>query len=80
MIKNPKSSLLQRLAQALGVSADYLLREDDAPVCFDEILQHDMVGQAVFRGYEVLTEEGRQQVRSFVHWLMEEEKRKQEQH
>lgn len=79
MIKNPKSSLLQRLAHALDVSADYLLREDDEAVCFDEILRHDLVGQTVFRGYEVLTSEGREQVKSFVHWLMEEEKKKQEQ-
>lgn len=79
MIRNPKASLLQRLAQALDVSADYLLRADDEAICIDEILWHDPVGQTVFRGYEALTSEGREQVRSFVHWLMEQEKKKQEQ-
>jgi len=79
LIRNPKASVLQRLATALGVSADYLLREEDDEVSFDEILRHDQVGQAVFRGYERLTAQGREQVRSFVNWLTEEERTKREQ-
>lgn len=77
LILNPKASLLRRLARALEVSADYLLREEEEQtVSFDEILRHDPVGQAVFRGYEHLTAQGREQVRSFVDWLTEEEKKR----
>lgn len=77
LILNPKASVLQRLARGLGVSADYLLREEEEPtVSFDEILQRDPLGQAVFRGYEGLTSQGREQVRSFVTWLTEEERKR----
>lgn len=79
LIRNPKSAVLQRLAQALEVTADYLLREEEQAVSFDEMLRHDPLGQAVFRGYEQLTLQGREQVRSFVDWLTEREKGKREQ-
>lgn len=78
IIRNPKSSVVQRLAETLGVSADYLLRDDEQAVNFDEILRHDPVGQAIFRGYEDLTARGRGQVRSFVEWLRDQEKKKAE--
>ena len=51
--------------------------EDKSRVSFEEILEHDPVGQAVFRNYEALTPQGKEQVMSFVSWLMEEEKRRQ---
>ena len=80
LIQNPKADVLRRLAAALEVYADYLLREDDEQTAsFDEVLRHDPVGQAVFRGYEQLTADGREQVRSFVGWLTEQEKKKPEQ-
>lgn len=63
------------LPEALEVSADYLLGEEEG-VSFDELLRHDQVGQAIFRSYEELTPQGREQVRSFVSWLIEEEKRR----
>ena len=49
LILNPKTSLLRKLAEALEVSMDYLITEDETP-SFDEILRHDEVGQAVFFG------------------------------
>ena len=76
-IRNPKTSLLRKLAAALEVSMDYLVTEDESP-SFDEILRHDPVGQAVFRGYESLTDQGKEQLKSFVQWLTEEEKKKGE--
>jgi transcriptional regulator with XRE-family HTH domain len=75
LILNPKSGLLQRLAVALEVSMEDLLREEDGE-SFDAILRHDQVGQAVLRGYESLSDQGKQQLRSFVQWLTEEEKKK----
>ena len=75
LILNPKTSLLKKLAAALEVSMDYLSDEDKA-ASFDEVLGHDEVGQAVFRGYEKLTDQGKEQLKSFVEWLNEEEKKK----
>lgn len=75
LILNPKSSLLRKLAEALEVSMDYLVSEEEG-ISFDEILRHDPLGQAVFRGYESLTEQGKEQLRSFVQWLSDEEKKK----
>lgn len=77
LIQNPKTNVLQRLASALNVSTDYLLREEGEDVSFDEILRHDPVGQAIFRNYETLSARGREQARSLVGWLVEEEKKGQ---
>lgn len=78
IILQPKAGILQRLAQALEVSTDYLLGEETAS-SFDELLRHDPLGQAIFRNYEALDPQAREQVRSFVNWLMEEKKKKEEQ-
>ncbi len=75
LILNPKTSLLRKLAEALEVSMEYLLTENESP-SFDEMLRHDEVGQAVFRGYETLNDQGREQLKSFVEWLNEEAKKK----
>ena len=77
IILNPKTSLLKKLATALEVSMDYLMTKENDP-SYDEILRHDEVGQAVFRGYENLTDQGKEQLKSFVQWLTEEEKKKAE--
>ncbi|MFH1491167.1 MAG: helix-turn-helix transcriptional regulator [Pseudomonadota bacterium] len=78
IIAEPRTRILQQLAEALGVSTDYLLREEDT-MSFDELLRNDELGQAVFRGYEALNAQNREQVESFVRWLMEEEKKRPEQ-
>ena len=54
---------------------EYLLTENES-TSFDEILRHDEVGQAVFRGYETLNDQGKEQLKSFVEWLNEEAKKK----
>ena len=77
LILNPKTSLLRKLAEALGVTMDYLLREEENP-SFDEVLRDDKLGQAIFRGYEVLDDQGREQLKSFTDWLNEEAKKKRE--
>lgn len=77
LILNPKTSLLRKLAEALGVTMDYLLREEEKP-SFDEVLRDDEVGQAIFRGYEELDEQGRDQLKSFTDWLNEQRKKKSE--
>ena len=76
-ILNPKTGLLRKLAEALGVTMDYLLREEEKP-SFDEVLRDDEVGQAIFRGYEELDDQGRDQLKSFTDWLNEEAKKKRE--
>lgn len=75
VITQPKTGILQQLAEALGVSTDYLLREEDESVSFDEMLRDDEMGQAIFRGYESLSAQGREQVSSFVNWLTDQEKK-----
>jgi len=76
LIRNPKTNVLQRLARGLEVSVDYLLREEGEPeTSFDEILRRDLVGQAIFRNYETLKARRREQLRSFVDWLVEEQKK-----
>ncbi len=75
LILNPKTSLLRKLSTALEVTMEYLLTEEDKP-SFDELLRHDALGQAVFRGYESLTDQGKEQLKSFVQWLTDEEKKK----
>jgi transcriptional regulator with XRE-family HTH domain len=77
LILNPKTSLLRKLAEALGVTMDYLLREEEKP-SFDEILREDEVGQAIFRGYEELDDQGRGQLKSFTDWLNEQSKKKRD--
>ncbi len=77
LILNPKTSLLRKLAEALEVSMEYLLTEDESR-SFDEILRHDEVGQAIFRGYEELDDQGRDQLKSFTDWLNEQRKKKSE--
>ena len=78
LILNPKTSLLRKIAEALEVSMEYLLTEEDKP-SFDEVLRADPLGQAVFRGYEKLNDQSREQLKSFVEWLNEEAKKKGEQ-
>jgi transcriptional regulator with XRE-family HTH domain len=77
LILNPKTSLLRKLAEALGVTMDYLIREEEKP-SFDEVLRDDEVGQAIFRGYEELDGQGRDQLKSFTDWLNEQRKKKSE--
>lgn len=77
LILNPKTSLLRKLAEALGVTMDYLLREEEKP-SFDEVLRDDEIGQAIFRGYEELDDQGRDQLKSFTDWLSEQRKKKSE--
>ena len=76
-ILNPKTSLLRKLAEALGVTMDYLIREEEKP-SFDEVLRDDEVGQAIFRGYEELDDQGRGQLKSLTEWLNEEAKKRKE--
>ena len=39
---------------------------------------YDEVGQAIFRGYEELDDQGRDQLKSFTDWLNEQRKKKNE--
>jgi transcriptional regulator with XRE-family HTH domain len=74
-ILQPKTRILKLLAQALGVSTDYLLREEQS-MPYNESLHHDPEAQAVFRDYDQLLPEARGQVRSFVGWLLEQQRKK----
>jgi len=77
LIQNPKTNVLQRLARGLEVSVDSLLRDEGEPAAsFDEILQNDPVGQAIFRNYETLKARRREHLKSFVDWLVDDQEKK----
>ena len=48
------------------------------PISNAEILRDDKVGKGIFRGYEDLDEQDRDQLKSFTDWLNEEAKKKRE--
>jgi transcriptional regulator with XRE-family HTH domain len=71
-IKNPGIKILKSLASALGVTIDYLVGLKDS-VTFDDALKRDPDAQIVFRGYEKLKKEKREQVKRFVQFLQKNE-------
>jgi transcriptional regulator with XRE-family HTH domain len=77
-VKQLKSEALKRLAAALGVTIDFLIEKSNV-LTPDDIVQSDPIAQHIFRGYERLSAEGREQLKNFVLFLeQQEEKRKLE--
>jgi len=63
---------LLRVARALEVPVDYLLSDRDAMVPND-LVRVDTTAQYILRRYEQLSARGREQLKSFVRFLSEQE-------
>jgi len=70
-----KSDKLRDLAAALGVSVDFLVGKKDR-IEFEDALVNDERAKILFRGFEELSAEKRQQVLDYVRFLVSEEKKK----
>lgn len=70
-----KSDKLRSLANALGVSVDFLIGERPQ-MGFDETLAHDEKAKVIFRGFEKLSEERRQELLDYVNFLLGQEKKR----
>jgi len=73
-VKELKSEAVRRLAKALQVSVDYLVGERLKPE-FNEALEHDESAKTIFRGYEQLSTERRKELREYVEFLVDKQKR-----
>ena len=77
-IRNPKLGVLSKLATALEVSLDELVRDVTRQLSnFEAMFPNDQHAEAVFRGYDKLSEQGREQVATFIGYLEAWEKQQQ---
>lgn len=74
LVKQLKSDALKRLADALRVTVDYLVGKTDRLTPSD-VVDSDPQALAIFRGYEKLSDEGREDVANFVRFLQKKEKK-----
>jgi len=72
-IKYPRAKLLQRLAQALGVSVESLLTETGL-IENREALKDERLN-VLFRDFEKLSDEAKKQVEDYLHYIMEQDKK-----
>ena len=72
-MKQLKSEALKRLADTLGVTVDYLVGQTNT-LTPDDIVRSDPDAARIFRGYEKLSAEGREQLKNFIHFLEEQER------
>ncbi len=72
-VRQLKSDAIRSLAAALGVSIDFIMGESPR-MGFDETLAADQTAQVIFRGYEKLSEEQRQQLKEYVEFLSKRKK------
>jgi len=63
-----KSEAMKRLARCLGVTTDFLTGNTDN-MTSSELIEADKNAQYIFRGYEKLPEEGKQELKGFIDWL-----------
>lgn len=68
----PSPENLQRLADALGVSVDYLLGRADAPTATGEL------SMIVFRSLQAMSAEAQEQLRDFAKLLAAQEKKRRQ--
>jgi transcriptional regulator with XRE-family HTH domain len=73
-VKELKSEALKRLAEALGVTVDYLVGKTEKLTPSD-IIGSDTTVQYILSGYVKLSRERRDQLRNFVRFLNEQEER-----
>jgi len=76
-VKELRSQALRRLAEALGVTVDYLVGRTDE-LTPDDIVRSDPDAQVIFRGYEKLSASAREQLKDFVRFLEERERERKE--
>jgi len=74
-VRQLKSEAIKALAKALGVTTDFLIG-DMPKMKFDETLKADDTAQVIFRGYEKLSKEKRDQLKDYVNFLLNQEKSK----
>jgi transcriptional regulator with XRE-family HTH domain len=76
VLPQPKLDVLRRLAEALHVTVDYLAdrTEEMSP---SDVVSADPRAQAIFRGYQDLSEEQKTALIGFVRYLQEERKKTQ---
>ena len=68
-VRQARSDHLEKLANTLGVSMDYLTGAAD-DLSFDD-LRRDSRAQAIFAGYQELSEDGREQLANFLQYIAE---------
>ena len=72
-VRELKSETRKRLAEALCVTAEYLVSRTDK-LTPDDIVGSDPKASYIFRGYERLSADGKEQLKTFVRFLEEQEK------
>jgi transcriptional regulator with XRE-family HTH domain len=77
LIAQPRVEVLKRLAGALHITVDYLVGRTQQMSATDTV-GADNRASAIFRDYETLTEEGKQEVVRFVRFLKERRREGQE--
>jgi transcriptional regulator with XRE-family HTH domain len=73
-VKQLKSDAIRKLAQALGVTTDFLV-SDMQRMEFEETLLVDETAKVIFRGYENLSHDRRRQLKEYVDHLIQMQKR-----
>ena len=68
-----KSEALKRLADALGSTVDYLVNRTDQ-LTPEDVMKADDKAKYLFRGYEKLSSDGRNQLIDFVKFLEDKER------
>jgi len=63
-----RTHTFKRLAEALGVTVDYLIGKTEK-ISPSDIIESDTDAQIIFRGYERLDAEGKKQLKDFVKFL-----------
>jgi len=73
-VEDVRMETLDKLARALAVSVDYLLGRTKQ-VGVAEALEADDRASAIFRGYQKLSDKKRDQLREFVRFLEQKDKK-----
>ena len=68
------SENLKGLAQALGLTVDFLIGRRDR-MEMNEAIAADETAKVIFRGYENLSEDRRKQLKDFVEYLLSRDRR-----
>lgn len=74
-VEQLKSVALRSLARALGTTVDFLVG-NMPKMDFDDTLKADEDAKIIFRGYEKLDKEQKEQLKSFVKFLLDQEKKR----
>ena len=74
LVNQLKSDALGDLAKSLGVSVDYLIGQTNT-LTADEAQRCDEEVQYLFRGYEKLSSDGKEELKDFLKWLENKEKK-----